>query len=228
MGSPPDEPERHEWEGPVHRVRFGEGFWLAETACTQALWQAVMSETPSRFQEDPNNPVENVNWDMAKSFTDKLNQLVPSPGLRLPSEAEWEYACRAGTTTPFWFGSKLTTDDANYDGNHPYAGGQTGEYREKTVPAKHFRPNPWGLYQMHGNVWEWCEDRWHDSYEGALDDREVHVSRGGSWISYGRRLRSAYRYLDRFDFFAGDHGLRLARGPEQQPEGAAAAGRRQE
>ena len=223
MGSPPNEPERFDVEGPQHQVRFAQGFWLAETACTQALWQAVMGENPSRFSDDLQNPVENVSWQLAQQFIDKLNQQAPDLALRLPSEAEWEYACRAGTTTPFWFGTELSTEQANYDGNHPYANGETGEYRKKTMPVKTFNPNPWGLYQMHGNVWEWCTDRWHESYDGApddgsawtADDSEYHVCRGGSWIFNGGCLRSAYRNRDIFS--AGNVGFRLARGPELQP-----------
>jgi len=234
MGSPPGEPERRENEGPQHRVRFEQGFWLAETACTQALWQAVMGENPSDF-EGGENPVEMVSWNGAKQFIEKTNHLHPGLELRLPSEAEWEYACRAGTTTPFWFGSELTTDKANYDGNHPYADGPKGEYREKTVPARHFQPNPWGLYQMHGNVWEWCEDRWHDNYEGAPEDgqpwqagggQELAVLRGGSWFNSGRSLRSAFRLFGRRVRRLDGHGFRLARGPERQlvqPSGASAA-----
>ncbi len=236
MGSPPDEPERSNSEGPQHQVRFAQGFWLAETACTQALWEAVMGENPSEFKGEE-NPVENVNWNDAKRFIEKINRLHPGLELRLPSEAEWEYAYRAGTTTPFWFGSELTTDKANYDGNNPYTGGPKGEYRKKTVPARHFQPNPWGLYQMHGNVWEWCEDAWHDSYEGAPEDSQPWktggdqgqaVLRGGSWIRHGRSLRSAYRDLDPRDDadILGRNGFRLARGPElkpAQPGGAGAA-----
>ena len=234
MGSPPDEPERRENEGPQHRVRFAQGFWLAETACTQALWQAVMGENPSEFKGEE-NPVESVSWDAAKQFIEKINRLHPGLELRLPSEAEWEYACRAGTITPFWFGSELTTDKANYDGNYPYANGPKGEYREKTVPARHFQPNPWGLYQMHGNVWEWCEDAWHDSYEGAPadgqpwltgGDQEQAVLRGGSWFNDGRSLRSACRGRARRGSRGDLNGFRLARGPElkpAQPGGAGAA-----
>jgi len=236
MGSPPDEPERSNSEGPQHRVRFEQGFWLAETACTQALWQAlwqaVMGENPSRFKGEE-NPVENVSWGDAKRFIEKINGLHPSLELRLPSEAEWEYACRAGTTTPFWFGSELTTDKANYNGNYPYANGPKGEYREKTVPARHFQPNPWGLYQMHGNVWEWCEDAWNDSYEGAPEDGQPWLTggeqtravlRGGSWIDIGRALRSAFRSFDHRGYRNDDIGFRLARGPERQPAQPSGAG----
>ncbi|WP_286822374.1 formylglycine-generating enzyme family protein [Desulfobacter sp. UBA2225] len=225
MGAPGDEPERNDDEGPLHRVAFQKGFWLADTACTQEVWQAVTGKNPSRFKEEgPEHPVENVSWDDANAFIDRLNSLVSGLGARLPSEAEWEYACRAGTDTPFWFGRELTPDKANHKGTEPYNKGPKGEYRKKTVPVKFFEQNPWGLYQMHGNVWEWCQDRWHDNYNGAPDDGSAwedgdtnsRVCRGGSWINNGRPLRSAYRdYWPHGGRYGGD-GLRLARGPQDR------------
>ncbi len=211
MGSPENEPERDDDEGPQHRVRFEQGFWLAETACTQALWEAVMGNNPSKFKDDPEKPVENVGWKDARRFIETVNRNHPGLELRLPSEAEWEYACRAGTTTRYWFGDEITPEDANY-----------GENNSGTVPVRHYRRNPWGLYQMHGNVWEWCQDEWHGSYEGAPEDgqpwetgdSEAHVCRGGSWYRYGRFLRSASRLIARLDFVVDYFGFRLARGPE--------------
>ncbi|WP_289021009.1 formylglycine-generating enzyme family protein [Desulfobacter postgatei] len=225
MGSPGDEPERYDGEGPLHRVAFEEGFWLAETACTQELWQAVTGKNPSKFKEEgPEHPVENVSWDDANAFIDRLNSLVSGLEARLPSEAEWEYACRAGTETPFWFGRELTPDKANYDGTRSYNKGPKGEYREKTVSVKFFEQNPWSLYQMHGNVWEWCQDRWHDNYNGAPDDgsawedgdSDYRVCRGGSWFYYGRYLRSAYRFNSHHVQRNANNGLRLARGPQDR------------
>ncbi|PIE61083.1 MAG: hypothetical protein CSA29_05165 [Desulfobacterales bacterium] len=222
MGSPEDEPERYGDESPLHRVTIEKGFWLAETACTQELWQTVTGENPSEFQEKGGqHPVENVNWDNIVDFIDTLNRLVPGLDVRLPSEAEWEYACRAGTDTPFWFGHELATDKANYNGNHPYNNGPKGKYREETVPVTFFKQNPWGLYQMHGNVWEWCQDRWHDDYHGAPTDGSAwdkgennkRVCRGGSWFNSGRSLRSASRSYWSPDFRYVYGGLRLARGP---------------
>ncbi len=236
MGSPEDEFGRYDYEGPRQRITFTQGFWLAETACTQELWQAVMGENPSRFQDNLQNPVEQVSWGDVKGFVQKMNHHNVGLNCRLPSEAEWEYACRAGTTTPFWFGIELTTDKANYNGNHPYHQNKKGEYRKKTIPVKSFQPNPWGLYQMHGNVWEWCEDVWHDSHQGADtqgqprlgNESQNHVCRGGSWIFNGRDLRAAYR-LDAWDIGNDDFGFRLARGPEsssQQEEASAALSKR--
>ena len=224
MGSPENEPGRYDDdEGPLHRVALEKGFWLAQTACTQELWQAVTGENPSKFKEEGvENPVENVSWDDANDFIDRLNSLVSGLEARLPSEAEWEYASQAGKETPFWFGWKLTPDKANYDGTKPYNKGPKGEYCKKTVPVKFFEQNPWGLYQMPGNAWERCQDRWHDNYDGAPDDGSAwedgdsgfRVSRGGSWFNYGRDLRSACRNRRPHSFGNGDGGLRLARGSQ--------------
>ncbi len=224
MGSPEDEPERDDDESPQHRVVLKAGLWLAETACTQELWQAITGKNPSRFKKGLQHPVENISWDDANDFIDKLNRLKPGLEFRLPSEAEWEYACRAGTDTPFWFGDELTPDKANYDGNYPYNNGSKGIYREETLPVKYFKRNPWGLYQMHGNVWEWCQDCWHN-YDRTPDDgsawekgeSDFRVCRGGSWGSDGWYLRSACRNRWYHVLGNGDDGLRLARGP-QAPE----------
>ena len=163
MGSPEHEPER-EWSGEgtetLHPVTLSLGFWLADTTVTQAFWWAVMGNNPSYFTDDLNNPVEQVSWHDAQAFIDKLNQLLPGLSLQLPSEAQWEYTCRAGTNTPFSFGDNINTEQVNFDGNYPYAGAAKGLYREKTLPVKSLPANPWGLYQMHGNVWEWCADIW--------------------------------------------------------------------
>ncbi len=220
MGSPEDERERENEGGPQHPVIFKQGFWLAETVCTQALWLEVMQKNPSQFKEDLQNPVENIDWAMALEFIKVLNQRELTFNFRLPSEAEWEYACRADTTTPFWFGNNLTSDKANYDGRAGYANETQGDFRKKTVVVKSFPANPWGLYQMHGNVWEWCQDSWHGSYTGAPDDGSAwvegesfwHVSRGGSWFDYGGNLLSAYRGRGSFNLIF--NGFRLALGPE--------------
>ena len=175
MGSPEDEPERYDDEGPQHQVNISQGFWLFDTACTQALWQAVMGENPSWFEE-ADRPVENVGWNDCQEFLKRLNERLPGLDLNLPSEAQWEYACRAGTTTPFSFGANITPEQVNYDGNYPYAGGEKGWYRQETVPVASLPPNPWGLYEMHGNVWEWTQDHWHDNYRDAPTDGSVWVS----------------------------------------------------
>ncbi|MEW6220414.1 MAG: formylglycine-generating enzyme family protein [Thermodesulfobacteriota bacterium] len=185
MGSPPNEPERFKNEE-QHEVILTRGFWLADTACSQRLWQAVMGENPSRFKGEA-RPVERVGWEDCQAFLARINEQVPGLELRLPSEAEWEYACRAGTTTPFSFGTTITPDQVNYDGNHPYAGDRKGLYRQETVDVKSLPANPWGLYEMHGNVWEWCAD-WYGEYSAATVVDPVgpftgtgRVLRGGSW-----------------------------------------------
>ncbi len=217
MGSPSDEPERYDNER-QHKVTLTQGYWLAESACTQALWLAVMGKNPASFQEDLNNPVEQVSWDDIQKFLIELNKL-PDLNARLPSEAEWEYACRAGTTTPFSFGDNITPEQVNYDGNNPYNNGEKGLYREKTVPVKSLPPNDWGLYEMHGNVWEWCDDRYGDyssepvtNPTGATDGTS-RVLRGGSWCSSARSTRSASRYFNTPEFSDYSHfGFRFALG----------------
>lgn len=215
MGSPETEIDRYKDET-QHTVTLTQGFWLADTACTQALWQAVMGENPSHFKDDPHNPVENVSWEDTQPFFAHLNQLCPDLAARLPTEAEWEYACRAGTTTPFSFGDNIRPEQVNYNGNYPYADGKEGEYRVKTVPVKSLPANPWGLYEMHGNVWEWCQD-WFDEYltdqvenSTGANQGGNRVLRGGSWDSLGVSTRSAFRYK----FVSAGHsntlGFRLA------------------
>ena len=205
MGSPEDEPERLESEGPRHEVTITQGFWLADSACTQALWQAVMDNNPSHFKDDPQQPVEQISWHDVQVFLNRLQErlqsLLPGCQVDLPSEAEWEYACRAGTTTPFSFGRKINPQQVNYDGNLPYRDGEIGEYREKTVPVKSLTANAWGLYEMHGNVLEWCKEgqRTYDE-QVQIDplgpmtgDDNPRCLRGGSWYIDARWARSARR-----------------------------------
>ena len=197
MGSPKEEPERSKGEV-QHEVTLSSGFWLADTACTQELWKAVMGENPSKFK-GPQRPVERVSYEDVQKFLVRISDLVPDVEFNLPTEAQWEYACRAGTTTPFSFGETISTDEANFDGNYPYAGAAKGEYREQTVDCRAFPANAWGLFQMHGNVWEWCRD-WYAKYSGSAEVDPVgpamssnRVIRGGSWIDYARIARSASR-----------------------------------
>ena len=217
MGSPEQEHERLSNEKQF-KVTLTQGYWLADTACTQEFWQAVMDDNPALFNKDKQNPVENVSWDDVQTFLKKLNTLIPQLKACLPTEAQWEYACRAGTATPFSFGDNITPEQVNFDGNYPYAGGKKGQYREETIAVKALAGNQWGLYQMHGNVREWCQD-WYGDYpaEAMIDPTgaeqgEYCVSRGGSWIRYGQLVRSASRYRstpdDRFNFI----GFRLSLG----------------
>jgi formylglycine-generating enzyme required for sulfatase activity len=213
MGSPDGEESRDGDENPQHEVSVSD-FFLGKFAVTQAQWRAVaqlpqinrsLNADPSGFKSD-NRPVEQVCWDDAQEFCARLSQAT-GKAYRLPSEAQWEYACRAGTTTPFAFGATLNTDIANYDGNYTYANGKKGVYREQTIDVGSFPPNAWGLYDMHGNVWEWCEDSWHDNYNGAPTDgtawtdnsTENKLLRGGSWINDPGFCRSASRVSDSRD-----------------------------
>ena len=183
MGSPEDEPKRFDDEGPQHEVTLG-AFFMAKTPITQAQWREVASwprverdldPDPSYFKGD-NRPVEQVSWHDAMEFCHRLSQRT-GKNYTLPSEAQWEYACRAGTTTPFHFGATISTDVANYDGNYIYGYGQDskGTYRQQTTDVASFPANAWGLHDMHGNVWEWCLDEWHANYNGAPTDGSVWV-----------------------------------------------------
>jgi formylglycine-generating enzyme required for sulfatase activity len=237
MGSPEEEPERSEDEGPQHEVTLG-SFFMAQTSITQAQWRAVASwqkvehdldSDPSDFK-GANRPVERVCWIDAVEFCRRLNQHT---GQRygLPSEAQWEYACRAGSTTPFHCGATLTPELANYDGNDVYANGPKGTHREQTSDVASFPANGWGLHDMHGNVSEWCEDHWHDSYNfapgddqpwliPAAADEERRLVRGGSWGGGPGGCRSACRDSSRPDFVYDDTGFRvvcLPQGPSLNP-----------
>ncbi|MCP9772468.1 formylglycine-generating enzyme family protein [Synechococcus sp. Tobar12-5m-g] len=243
MGSPPEEPERFDDEGPQHEVTL-ESFFMGQTPITQAQWREVagwqerpgerwgreLSADPSHFQskdgqeenkvrllEGESNtdqrPVEQVSWLEAMEFCSRLSQRTGRT-YTLPSEAQWEYACRAGTTTPFHFGDTISPELANYNGDYVYFDGPKGINREQTTPVLgvgQFPANAWGLQDMHGNVWEWCLDEWHESYEGAPTDGRAWVDgeegekssetekrsllRGGSWLSYPGLCRSAFRSL---------------------------------
>jgi formylglycine-generating enzyme required for sulfatase activity len=218
MGSPVKEPERFPDEGPQHEVTFARPFAVGRHAVTRGQFAAFVKATKHKmddrwrnpgFRQDDSHPVVGVNWDGAKAYVSWLAEVTGRP-YRLLTEAEWEYVARAGTATPFWWGSSITPAQANYDGNHVYeGGGSKGEYRKGTVPVGSFDPNPWGLYNVHGNVWEWCEDTWHDNYKGAPSDGSAwvpkraprgrsnqpssRVVRGGSWSDFPWDLRSAVR-----------------------------------
>jgi formylglycine-generating enzyme required for sulfatase activity len=217
MGSPAGEDGR-ESDETRHEVLLTRGYWLADTACTQALWRAVMDYHPSSFK-GAERPVENVSWEGVQAFIEWLNRTVPGLGARLPTEAEWEHGCRAGTTGPFWFGAAVTTDQVNYNDDHLYGGAPKGKVRRETVPVKALPANAWGLYQMHGNVWEWCRD-WYAAYDALLTldpagpDAGVRgICRGGSWFGQAVECRSAQRRRWRPVVRSGAVGFRLARGP---------------
>ena len=231
MGSPKGESDHRDNET-QHVVRLTRGFWLADTAVTQALWTAVMGNNPSRFQGEQ-RPVENVSWDDAQAFLQQLRCDCPQAPFVLPTEAEWEYACRAGTPTPFSFGLNITPEQVNYDGKHPYDGARKGHYREETVAVRSMPANVWGLYEMHGNVWEWCDDDMRDfdaapAGEIVVDpvgptESASRALRGGSWFGGAGGARSALRLAySRGRGRGGRIGFRLAlrsTSPEP-PEGA--------
>ncbi len=233
MGSPPEELEHQEDESPQHSVTV-QPFFMGKYQVTQAQWRFVahlpqvnkeLNPDPSNFKGDGSTsltnhrPVEQVSWEDAVEFCDRLSQYTGRT-YRLPSEAEWEYACRAGTTTPFHFGETITTDLVNYNGNYTYGQGSKGVYRKETTEVGSFGvANNFGLYDMHGNVWEWCQDDWHSDYEGAPidgsawlnneEDNNGKLLRGGSWDSLPEYCRSAFRYLSDLDDLNGHLGFRV-------------------
>ena len=224
MGSSDKEVDRSTSEGPQHRVQL-QSFFLGQTPVTQAQWKLVagwpklavdLNPQPSRFK-GANRPVEQVSWEEAMEFCRRLSQRTEL-SYTLPSEAQWEYACRAGTTTPFAFGDTLTPDLANYEGNYTYGSGPKGTYREKTTDVGSFLANAWGLQDMHGNVWEWCLDHWHENYQGAPSDgtpwvnggdEALRLLRGGSWVDAPRDCRSAARSWRPQDVRSNIVGFRL-------------------
>jgi formylglycine-generating enzyme required for sulfatase activity len=213
MGSPNTEAKRSDNESPQHLVTV-KSFFLGRYPVTQEQWRIVaeaydkvnleLNPSPSRF-EGNKHPVEQVSWYDAQEYCDRLAKKTNRP-YRLPTEAEWEYACRAGTETPFYFGSTLSTDLANYDGNRIYGNGVKSESRQVTTPIDLFDiANAWGFCDMHGNVYEWCQDHWHSDYKGLPKDGSAwlindsdssRVVRGGSWFHDPRLCRSSYRDFD--------------------------------
>jgi formylglycine-generating enzyme required for sulfatase activity len=207
MGSPLTEEEQSKDENPQHLVNVPD-FFMGKYPITQTQWEMVMDNNPSHFK-GADLPVENVSWHDAQEFCHKLAEVTGKP-YRLPSEAEWEYVCRAGTNTPFYFGEVITSDIANFNGQGTYAGSPLGtykgKYRQLTTPVNTFPPNAFGLCDMHGNVWEWCQDESHDTYKGAPTDGSAweatntsngnnrsRVLRGGAWNSNHTNCRSAFR-----------------------------------
>jgi formylglycine-generating enzyme required for sulfatase activity len=193
-----DENGRYQRERPQHEVTMA-AFMIGKYAVTQAQWKAVMGTDPSFFKGG-DRPVEQVNWGDAIAFCQALSKRTGRT-YRLPSEAEWEYVCRAGTSTPFSFGPTITSALANYDGTKRYGEGPQGDFRQQTTAVGLFPPNAYGLYDMHGNVWEWCQDTFHENYQGApsdgsaweTDGQTERVVRGGSWFNPPWMCHSAYR-----------------------------------
>jgi len=202
VGNPKAKPNRASYrEGPQHRVRITKPFYIGKYEVTQAQYERVIGWNPSRFK-GADLPVDTVSWNDGTEFCLQLSE-QSGRTVRLPTEAEWEYACRAETTTPFHYGNSLGSDQANFNGNRPYGGAAKGPYRRKTTSVGSFQANAWGLYDMHGNVWEWCSD-WYDHHNGnyALSRGQdpkgptsgiTRIIRGGSWVANGDMCRSAYR-----------------------------------
>lgn len=188
-------------EVPVHRVTIGQDFYIGKYEVKQAEYEQVTGTNPSHFKNCSDCPVEKVSWDDTQKFIKKLNEKNEGT-YRLPTEAEWEYACRAGTTTAFAFGHTLNSDQANFDGNYPHGNTSKGQFLKKTTKAGSYKPNGWGLYDMHGNVWEWVEDVHAGDYTGLPTDGSANLTkgdtarrvfRGGSWLVKGSELRCASR-----------------------------------
>jgi len=244
MGSPAGEEGRFDSEGPRRKVTIAKPFAVGRFAVTQSEFATFVTETNHKIDggchtwrwdweqqpgkswrwpgiaQDEQHPVVCVNWGDAKAFGAWLSKKT-GKSYRLLSEAEREYATRAGTSTPFWWGLSISTAQANYDGTVTYGGGSQGEYRQHTVRVDSFEPSSWGLYNVHGNVWDWTEDCWHENLQGAPTDGSAwttacsdsghRVIRGGSWLSSPRTIRSATRNTGNADFRYYDRGFRLAR-----------------
>ncbi len=225
MGSPSSEEGRYAAEGPQHRVEIGYRLAVGVYAVTFAEWDACVASGGCDGYRPSDagwgrgrRPVINVSWDDAQAYVSWLSNKT-GHSYRLLSESEWEYVARAGTVTPFHFGETISTSQANYDGNYMYGSGRKGVYREQTLPVGSFPPNAFGLYDVHGNVWEWTQDCWNGSYSGAPGDGSswergacsLRVLRGGSWLSEPRILRSAIRFRDTSVIRNVNNGFRVAR-----------------
>lgn len=225
MGSPADEVGRGAEEGPQRRVTIAQPFAVGKFEVTFAEWDACVAARGCSHRPDDSwgrgeQPVMQVSWDdITQQYLPWLSRRT-GKRYRLLTEVEWEYVARAGTTTPFWWGSSISTKQANYNGNSTYGGGAKGEYRQKTVAVDRFATNPWGLYNVHGNVWELVQDCWNDNYSGAPLDGSAResgncsrrVMRGGSWNYEPQNLRSATRKWLTSDFRAVSYiGFRVGR-----------------
>jgi formylglycine-generating enzyme required for sulfatase activity len=227
MGSLSTEQDRRDNEEPRHQVTFARQFAVGRFAVTFDEWDSCVADggCDGYLPDDKSwgrgrRPVINVSWDDTKAYVAWLTRKTGKT-YRLLSEAEREYVTRAGTTTPFWWGSSISTKQTNYNGGFVYNNGSEGEFRQRTMPVELFQPNPWGLYQVHGNVWDWTEDCWNDSYRGAPTDGSartgcddilrVRVLRGGSWNNQPHLLRAASRSYRTSVFRSNSYGFRLAR-----------------
>jgi sulfatase modifying factor 1 len=220
MGSPKHEEDRDEDEI-QHNVTLTKGFWIGKYEVTQAQWQKLMGNNPSAFK-DPKRPVERISWYDATEFCERLTEHERNAGrlpsgmiYKLPTEAQWEYACWAGTQTVFFFGDALSCSQANLDGDYPYGSASKISYLERTVPVGSYVANSWGIHDMHGNVWEWCSD-WYGVYtpDPVTDPQGASIGlnrvyRGGSWGINGQYCRSAFRYWFAPDYKSNKLGFRV-------------------
>ena len=210
-----NEPELFTNEHPQHRVKITNGFFMGSTEVTQAQYREIIGQNPSRFEQE-DNPVELVSWNDAVKFCKRLSE-KEGRTYRLPTEAEWEYACRAATTTPFYTGETINTTRANYAGKYAYGNGTKGVDRKKPISVGSFPPNAFGLHDMHGNVWAWCQDWYGKDYYStspAADPQGpstgvFRVFRGGSWAFNPGGCRSAYRRWGTPEYRSSDSGFRI-------------------
>lgn len=230
MGSPNSEEDRDDDEGPRHRVQLKQSFYLGVYEVTQSEYEQLIGSNPSYYSSEGGGseqvrgkdtsrfPVESVSWEDAIEFCKKLSA-KEGHTYRLPTEAEWEYACRAGTTTPFHFGSRLNGDKANVKGTSPYGTEENGPYLKRPTTVVSYSPNAFGLYDMHGNVWEWCQD-WYETYyyrkspstdPTGPSSGSSRVLRGGSWLDGAHFVRSAGRIRNSPDYRYHHVGFRLVR-----------------
>jgi formylglycine-generating enzyme required for sulfatase activity len=227
MGSPVSEQGRIGNEGPQHEVTISQGFWMGKYEITQEQWQKMPPEKNLSENKDPRNPVEMVSWEESNRFISELNSRAKGTDYhlqyRLPTEAEWEFACRADTTTAFNCGDSLDASQSNFDGNFPCGKGAMGEYRKKTLPVGQFKPNAWGLHDMHGNVSEWCQNYGYDVYgsEAVTDPKgadvgSVRVVRGGAWHNPASFCRSAFRNYNSATTRTAFLGLRVVLAPVRE------------
>ncbi len=225
MGSSGEEPDPFTGQAPLHKVTIAKPFAIGKFAVTFAEWQACAADGGCGGHQPSNEgwvgedrPVINVSWSDARSYADWLSHKT-GQRYRLLSEAEFEYAARAGSKGLFWWGNSISPSQANYDGKYSYAGSPKGPYRRQTMPVKSFEPNPWGLYQVHGNVATWTEDCWVDTYNDAPLDGSARttgnckfrVTRGGSWYDYPQSLRVAVRLIVEPRLRTNHVGFRVAR-----------------
>jgi formylglycine-generating enzyme required for sulfatase activity len=213
MGSPKEEKERDANET-QHKVTLTKGFYMGVHLVTQEQWEEIMGRNPSHFKGEKNLPVESITFYDCQKFIKNLRE-KDHKKYRLPTGAEWEYVCRAGTTTPFHFGETISTEQVNFNGNAIYGKGKKGIYRNKTTAVGSFPANAWGLYDMHGNLWQWCQD-WNGEYpkKDVVDPQGPstgtdRVMRGGSWNEHPQYCRSAYRIRDKASSYTYVLGFRI-------------------